>query len=134
MQPVCHVKGGLREGGPRRVVEGATGAEVRDCEVESVDVVALFGEVIETEDPVEPIVSANQLQFLRELLLIQCVLKLRDAVWRVIAIASKVRLQLSICGDGLESKAVREIVADTPNTSVSEYAGAVPSFLPSAPM
>ena len=109
MKPVCDVEGSLCEGGPSGVVKGATRSEVRDCEVQSVDVVTLFGEVIQTEDPVEPIVSANQLQFLRELLLNQCVLKLRDAVWRVITIASKVRLQLSICGDGFERKAVRQV-------------------------
>ncbi len=80
MQAISDIKRCLRKCGPSGVIEGTARAEVRHREVQRVDVVTVLGEIVNTQNPVESVMRADQLQFLSELLLIQRIGKLRDTV------------------------------------------------------
>ena len=102
VQPVGEVVGRLGESGPGLVVELAAGTEVGNREIQDVDVLAVFVKVVAAENPVQPIVGAQQLQFLGELGLLQVVVELRNALRRMIAVAGELRIQVAPAADGLQ--------------------------------
>ncbi len=110
VQPIREVVGGLGEGGPGFVVEFSAGTEVGDREVENIRVLAVLVEVIATEDPVQTIVAAQQLQLLGHLCLVEIVVELGNTLWRVITVPGEVRIQVPPAGDGFQRQGIREVI------------------------
>ena len=87
------------------VIEFTTAAEIGNCEIQSVDVIASFVEVVGSQNPVQTsiIATAQQLKLLSDLSLFQSIVKLTDTMRRMIAIAAEFTIQVAPGADGLQS-------------------------------